>query len=195
MEAASSGEIIQTALSVTSRLTTVPANCTSKTKGKSSRQRNAPQGQHYPRIFTQSTWQWIWKCYGIFQQPQPLFQASFKQSVKTFFPSFCNWWAPSMSGVFRSSWQTRLHSALRIPSADLHHWPQLPQGKLRDAVTCPRAPWKAVGNSTSHSDESKGMKLARMRFWLGFWKGLEIFSVQRRVFLRKADDFLLVWSN
>lgn len=54
-------------------------------------------------------------------------------------------------------------------------------------------------NSTSHPDESKGMKLARMRFWVFFFrkgrKCLENFSVQRRVFCRKGDDFFLFWST
>lgn len=43
------------------------------------------------------------------------------------------------------------------------------------------------------------MKLARVRFWGVFSKkgrkGLEIFSVQRRVFCRKGDDFFLFWST
>lgn len=55
-------------------------------------------------------------------------------------------------------------------------------------------------NSTCHPNESKGMKLARMRFSFVFFpergrKCLENFTVQRRVFCRKGDDFYLFWST
>lgn len=100
-------------------------------------------------------------------------KASLKQSVKTGFRSFRISRAPSVSGVLRSSWQERLNSASYIPSisipAPLTPFPtrktkrcsDLPEETPKDSVS--------AENSTSRPDESKGMKLARMRFCCFFF--------------------------
>lgn len=78
--------------------------------------------------------------------------------------------------------------------------PHLQEGNLKRCSNFPRETLRgniSAKSSTPHPDKSKGMKLIWMRFCL-FKRGrksLEVFSVQRRVFCRKGDDFFLFWST